>query len=99
VRLTSEEAGLLVDGGLSVAGLSAQVDDLSLTVPFSNPANATLDLKGLGLGFSQPGITISGALVKYSPPIEYAGMLLVKIGTIGAIAVGSYAVPDDGPDR
>ena len=103
VRLTSTDAGLLVDGGVSLAGFSAQVDDLSLIVPFrtaGDPATWKLDLKGLGLGFSQPGITIAGALVKYEPPIEYNGMLLIKIGSIGAIAVGSYSVPvDDNGDK
>lgn len=98
VRLTSADAGLLVDGGVSLAGFSAQVDDLSLIVPFRTAGDVstwTLDLKGLGLGFSQPGISIAGALVKYEPPIEYNGMLLIKIGTIGAIAVGSYSVPQE----
>ena len=98
VRLTSVDAGLLVDGGVSFAGFAAQVDDLSLIVPYrtaGDPATWKLDLKGLGIGFSQPGITIAGALVKYEPPIEYNGMLLIKIGTIGAIAVGSYSVPQE----
>ena len=98
VRLTSTDAGLLVDGGASIAGLSAQVDDLSLVVPYrsaGDPSTWSLDLKGLGIGFNQPGISISGALVKYNPPIEYNGMLLIKIGSIGAIAVGSYAVPEE----
>lgn len=96
VRLTSVDAGLLVDGGVSLAGFSAQVDDLALIVPYRTAGDVAtwkLDLKGLGLGFSQPGISIAGALVKYEPPIEYNGMLLIKIGTIGAIAVGSYSVP------
>ncbi|WP_217591181.1 DUF6603 domain-containing protein [Burkholderia sp. GbtcB21] len=98
VRLTSSDAGLLVDGGASIGGFTAQVDDLTLIVPYrtaGDPSTWTLDLKGLGIGFSQPGLTISGALVKYTPPIEYDGMLLIKIGTIGAIAVGSYAVPEE----
>lgn len=94
VGLTSESASLLVDGGVSVAGLTAQVDDLSLTVPFRHPEQVTLDLKGLGLGYSGPGVTLSGGLKKYSPPIEYDGMLVIKIGNIGAVAVGSYAVPE-----
>lgn len=103
VRLTSSDAGLLVDGGASIGGLTAEVDDLTLLIPYrtaGNPSTWTLDLKGLGIGFSEPGVTISGALVKYTPPIEYDGMLLIKIGTIGAIAVGSYSVPvDAGGDK
>jgi large repetitive protein len=94
VRLTSEEAGLIVDGGVSISGFSAQVDDLSLTVPYRNPGNVSLDLKGLGLGFSSGGISIAGGLVKFDNPIEYDGMLLIKISDFGAVAVGSYAVPE-----
>lgn len=100
VRLTSEEAGLIVDGGVSISGFSAQVDDLSLTVPYRQPGNVSLDLKGLGLGFSSGGISIAGGLVKFENPIEYDGMLLIKISDFGAVAVGSYAVPEEaGSDK
>jgi len=95
VKLTSEDAGLIVDGGVSISGFSAQVDDLSLTVPYRNPGNVSLDLKGLGLGFSSGGISIAGGLVKFDNPIEYDGMLLIKISDFGAVAVGSYAVPEE----
>lgn len=95
VRLTSEEAGLIVDGGVSISGFSAQVDDLSLTVPYRDPGNVSLDLKGLGLGFASGGISIAGGLVKFENPIEYDGMLLIKISDFGAVAVGSYAVPEE----
>jgi len=51
VRLTSADAGLLVDGGGRAGRLSAQVDDLSLIVPYrtaGDPSTWKLDLKGLG---------------------------------------------------
>jgi hypothetical protein len=96
VELSSTNAALLIDGGVSIAGLSAQVDELTIGIPFDHikdPTGWTLDLKGLALGYSGPGIEIAGGLVKFvGPPIEYDGMLLIKIGTIGVIAVGAYAV-------
>lgn len=101
VELSSTEAGLLIDGGVSIAGLTAQVDELTIGVPFAHikdPSQWSLDLKGLALGFTGPEITIAGGLVKFDgPPIEYDGMLLIKIGPIGAIAIGAYAVVP-GPD-
>ncbi len=103
IGLTSTAASLLIDGGVSVAGLSAEVDDLSITVPFahlSDPSQWTLDLKGLAVGYSGPAISIAGGLVKFDgPPLEYDGMLLVKIASIGAIVIGSYAVVGSGADE
>ena len=100
IAATSDAASLLIDGGISVAGLSAQVDDLTVRIPYaqlSDPTHWSLDLRGLGLGFTAPGVVISGALVKYDgPPIEYDGMLLIKLAQIGAIAVGSYSVVGTG---
>jgi hypothetical protein len=101
VGLTSTDLSLLIDGGVSIAGLTAQVDELTIDVPFAHIADPTrwgLDLKGLALGYSGPSVQIAGGLVKFTgPPIEYDGMLLIKVGTIGVIAVGAYAVVP-GPD-
>lgn len=101
VELSSTNAGLLIDGGVSIAGLTAQVDELTIGVPFAhinNPTAWTLDLKGIALGYSGPEIEIAGGLVKFEgPPIEYDGMLLIKVSEIGVVVVGSYAVVQ-GPD-
>lgn len=103
IGLTSTQVSLLIDGGVTVAGLSAQVDDLEITVPFahlSDPSQWSLDLKGLAVGYSGPAISIAGGLVKFDgPPLEYDGMLLVKLASIGAIVIGSYAVVGSGPDE
>ncbi|WP_426595718.1 DUF6603 domain-containing protein [Cellulomonas sp. McL0617] len=103
IGITSTALTLAIDGGLSVAGLSAEVDDLSVTIPFAHvtdPSQWSLDLKGLAVGYSGPAISIAGGLVKFDgPPIEYDGMLLVKIGSIGAIVIGSYSVVGSGSDE
>ena len=96
VELSSTDIALLIDGGMSIAGFSAEVDELTIDIRFnqiSDPTKWGLDLKGLALGYSGPSVDVAGGLVKFAgPPIEYDGMLLIKIGTIGAIAVGAYAV-------
>ena len=101
VELSSTNAGLLIDGGVSIAGLTAQVDELTIGVPFdhiNNPTAWTLDLKGIALAYSGPSIAIAGGLVKFDgPPVEYDGMLLIKVSQIGVVVVGSYAVVT-GPD-
>lgn len=101
--VTSTAASLVIDGGVSVAGLAAEVDELSITVPYahiSDPSQWSLDLKGLAVGYSGASVTIAGGLVKFDgPPIEYDGMLLVEVASIGAIVVGSYAVVGSGSDQ
>lgn len=101
--ITSTSASLVIDGGVSIAGLSAEVDELSVTVPYahvSDPSKWSLDLKGLAVGYSGPGISIAGGLVKFDgPPIEYDGMLLIEVAGIGAIVIGSYSVVGDGADQ
>ncbi|NTW42545.1 MAG: hypothetical protein HGA44_22185, partial [Cellulomonadaceae bacterium] len=103
VGVSSTAVTLAIDGGVSVAGLSAEVDDLSVAIPYASvtdPSTWTIDLKGLAVGYSGPALSIAGGLVKYDgPPIEYNGMLLVKIGTIGAIVIGSYSVVGSGADE
>ncbi|MCV2393290.1 alpha/beta hydrolase, partial [Actinotalea sp. M2MS4P-6] len=103
VGVSSTTLTLAIDGGVSVAGLTAEVDELSVAVPYASvtdPSTWVIDLKGLAVGYSGPAISIAGGLVKFDgPPIEYDGMLLVKIGTIGAIVIGSYAVVGEGADE
>ena len=101
--LTNTSASLAIDGGVSIAGLSATVDGLEVTAPFahlSDPSKWAIDLKGLAIGYSGPEIAIAGGLLKFDgPPIEYDGMLLVEIGDIGAVVIGSYAVVGSGADQ
>ncbi len=102
VGVSDTRLTLAVDGGVSIAGLSAQVDDLSVAVPYrtaGDPSTWILDLKGLAVGYSGPAVNIAGGLVKFDgPPVEYDGMLLIQIGDIGAVVIGSYAVVGSGAD-
>jgi hypothetical protein len=101
--ISNTAAALAIDGGVSIAGLSAQVDQLTVTVPYAHvtdPSQWSLDLKGLAIGYTGPAIAIAGGLVKFDgPPVEYDGMLIVKISSIGAIVIGSYSVVGSGPDQ
>ena len=85
---TSSDAGLLVDGGVSIAGFTAQVDDLTLIVPVPHRGRSRQRGRSISRVSASASPSrasrIAGALVKYEPPIEYDGMLLIKIGTIGS---------------
>ena len=90
----------LVDGGILLAGLSVQVDDLSVSVPFNTPLDLEdwkLDLAGLGVSYSGGGVTVAGGLRRRPPPPgsaaspDYAGMLVVRAAGYGLDAVGAYS--------
>jgi len=100
VGITSDPGvELLIDGSVKVDGLTAQANELGVTIPFkslANPAGWSLDLGGLAIGFSSPGVVIAGGLLKNpGPPIEYDGVLLIQITQFGFVAVGAYSHPDD----
>ncbi|MBQ1075782.1 hypothetical protein KBX06_21855 [Micromonospora sp. C31] len=94
------KVGVSVDGGVSVAGLTLDVDDLSLLVPLRNPTDLSaweVDLAGLSVSFSSPGVSVAGGLVKVTGAngVQYDGMLSVDLAGRGLTAVGSYARPRD----
>ena len=94
---------LLIDGTVKVDGLTVQTDELGVTIPFqylTTPGRWTLDLKGLGVGFETPGITIAGALYKNDTgqAVEYDGLLLIQVTEFGLIAIGAYSTPGVPPD-
>ena len=91
---------LVLDASVKIDGLTGEVDELGVTIPFKSittPGDWTLDLKGIALSFQGPEITIAGALLKNDggPAIEYDGMLLVQITEFGIVAVGAYSKPTD----
>src|SRR4029079_15295966 len=88
----------LVDGGILLAGLSVQVDDLWVSVPFNTPLDLEdwkLDLAGLGVYYSGGGVTVAGGLRRRPPPPgsaaspDYAGMLVVRAAGHRLDAVGA----------
>jgi hypothetical protein len=90
-----------VDGGVSVSGFEAGVDDLAVRIPFQAAGDLSkwsIDLQGLGIAYDNGSVSIAGGLLKraLSPSgVEYAGMLRLRLSEIGAVAVGAWAKQQD----
>jgi len=95
---------LLLDGRVSIFGLTAAVDDLSITYlvaaqkSFFDPASWNVDLAGFAISSDLGGITLVGGLRKFTEPgpanqpatIQYIGMLLARFGVYGLSVFGGY---------
>ena len=92
-----ERISLLMDGSVSMFGLTCAVDDLQITYitsngDFFNPASWAVDLAGLAVSADMAGVQIAGGLLKQTTPngIEYLGMLLGRFGVYGLTIFGGY---------
>ena len=99
-----DRARFLMDGGVSLAGLTVGVDDLSLSVSWRRPLELSdwrIDLAGLAVGYEGGAIAMAGGLRKRpgvapAPP-DYVGMLQVRAGQFQLGAVGGYAELPESP--
>ncbi|MBL8329112.1 MAG: hypothetical protein JNJ71_09695 [Rubrivivax sp.] len=94
------QGAILLDGGVSLAGLSVGVDDLSLTIPFAQIGDLSqwqLGLRGLAVAYDGGGVRIGGGLLQASDEIRYDGFLLVEVGGKSFVALGSYGVVGNDP--
>ena len=101
-----QSISLLLDGRVSIFGLTAAVDDLSLTFivasnkSFFDPARWDVDLAGFAISSDLGGITLAGGLRKFTEPgapgqpdtVQYIGMLLARFGVYGLSVFGGYGV-------
>ena len=90
---------LLFDGKVSIFGMTAAVDQLSLTWNGGDVFDATrwnADLMGLAISADMSGVSLAGGLLKDSSG-GYLGMLLGRFGVYGLTVYGGYAVLDGNP--
>ncbi|UNK57357.1 hypothetical protein MNQ95_14675 [Pseudoxanthomonas daejeonensis] len=92
-----ERISLLMDGSVSMFGLTCTVDDLQITYfagndDFFNPANWQVDLAGLAVSADMAGVSLAGGLLKQTTPkgTEYLGMLLGRFAVYGLTVYGGY---------
>ncbi len=92
------DISLLLDGRVSIAGLTAAVDDLKLTFMITSnasifdPSRWEVDLAGLAVEGNLAGVTLAGGLRKFGTGdnAEYIGMLLARLGVYGLSVYGGY---------
>jgi hypothetical protein len=90
--------GVLIDGKVSLFGLSAAVDDLSFTydVTAGSPFDASawkIDVAGFAVTAEMSGLTLAGGLRKFTPAeggVEYLGMLLARLSVYGITVYGGF---------
>ena len=82
---------LLLDGRVSIFGLTAAVDELQLTFVIASdaslfdPSRWAIDLAGLAINADMAGIVLSGGMRKFGDGdnVEYVGMLLAPSPSMG----------------
>ncbi len=92
--------GLLIDGKVSLLGLTAAVDDLSITylVPVGSPLDPhawAVDLAGLAVTADLAGLSLAGGLRKFPVSdggVQYLGMLLARLAVYGISVYGGYGL-------
>src|SRR4029079_1646456 len=88
---------LLYSGSVSLFGLSAAVDQLSLNWNGGDVLAITswsADLMGLAVSADMAGVSLAGGLLKSVDPngvVSYVGMLAVRFATYGLSVFGGYA--------
>lgn len=92
-----ERISLLMDGSVSMFGLTCAVDDLQITYivgdnDFFNPASWAVDLAGLAVSADMAGVSLAGGLLKQTTPqgVQYLGMLLGRFAVYGLTVYGGY---------
>ncbi len=86
---------LLFDGRVEIFGLTAAVDQLSLTWlggDLFDIARWSVDLQGLAVSAELSGISLAGGMLKTTDDgvVSYVGMLLGKFGIYGLSVFGGY---------
>lgn len=92
-----ESVSVLLDGSVSLFGLTAAVDDLRITYFTSagdlfDPRSWAVDLGGLAVSADMAGVSIAGGLLRRTSDagIEYLGMLLGRFGVYGITIFGGF---------
>jgi hypothetical protein len=105
-----ERVSLLMDGSVSMFGLTCAVDDLQITYivksdnhfnDIFSPNAWAVDLAGLAVSADMAGVSIAGGLLKQTTEvgIEYLGMLLGRFGVYGITIYGGYGEGEQGGQK
>jgi hypothetical protein len=88
------------DGSISLAGLSVDLQGLTVGIPLSTPTvigNYGLSLRGLSVSFAGGPVSITGGLIETTDPVTYTGELQVATPALAITALGSFGTVDGEP--
>jgi hypothetical protein len=99
---TITRISLLFDGRVSLFGLTASVDQLSISWLGGDVFDArswAVDLQGLAISADMSGVSLSGGLLKRTENgnISYVGQLLGRFGIYGLSVFGGYTLVNGSP--
>ncbi|HZX30164.1 MAG TPA: DUF6603 domain-containing protein [Rhodocyclaceae bacterium] len=109
IRFDKGRLGVLVDGAVSVAGLTLEADGLGLSSPL-NAFQPEFHLSGLGFGFEKDPILVAAGLrvsdadeLAQMPKVRghavsfaMSGAAIVRVSKISVAGVGGLCILDDG---
>ncbi|HEU4426504.1 MAG TPA: DUF6603 domain-containing protein [Pilimelia sp.] len=97
---------LLFDGRVSIFGLTAAVDQLSINWnggDILDISSWSVDLMGLAISADMSGVVLVGGILKTigpppnTGPVSYVGMLMGRFGTYGLSVFGGYTNDNGNP--
>jgi hypothetical protein len=103
LNYSSGEATFGLSAGLAMAGVTLDVQGLTITFPLPLPGmpagkTVSFDIQGLALGFQEGSLMIGGAFLKVvnNNITNYFGEVVVQVGSFGFKAIGGYAPAQNG---
>jgi hypothetical protein len=99
---TPKRLDFMFDGQISLAGFVANIIDLDIGIPITDPANFSeysLDLAGLDLSYNGGAVSVSGGFLKDDSAgyIQYTGQAKIQTSGFALGAFGAYALINDHP--
>lgn len=99
---TPKRLDFLFDGQISLAGFIANLIELDVGIPITDPTNFSeysLDLAGLDLSYNGGAVSVSGGFLKDNSAgyIQYTGQAKIQTSGFGLGAFGAYALINGHP--
>ncbi len=100
VRYADEAVQIFLDAFLTMAGVSLSLQGASVRSPITG-FSPVYELRGLGVGYSNPPLTIAGDFAQVTPAagatFQYDGAVIIALPQWGITAYGSYTLAGGEP--
>jgi hypothetical protein len=103
VRYSGGTVWFEISGALAAGPFSLQLTGLGFGVPLLDPSDVRFRLDGLGVGYSEPPLTIAGSFTNLSPPdgssVDFEGGLVIEAEAFTLEAFAYYGDGGTGPGQ